>query len=191
MPLLEPVDFLAWMTPMGDVSPPTSMEDALGAADAAVLGTVVGVADGRRQFLDPQNSGAGLAAHVVMEVEPDEWLFGELGGRAGPVFVEAPWPTNLSIGALRDIAPIGSRVVVLAEDVTADAAMLSAPAIDAGLSDPVEGTLVVAPPWGLIVERDADGVPFPMQRYRPIVLAAAADGIEVASFDDIVDLIRR
>lgn len=174
----------------GDYALPRSLDDVLEGVDAAVLGRIVGVDHGRRWLLEDDNPTI-VASHVNVEVQPDEMLFGELPATGEPMYVEFPWPNNLSLDGLRETIPTDARVVVLAQFFGAEAADLSATAVAAGVSEPIPTNLVLVSPWGLMIESDAEGVMVPITESDGIVRVAQSIGIDVQSFDDIADLLRQ
>lgn len=176
----------------GDIEPPRSLDDALRYTDVAVVGTVVGVDHGRSEQLgvDPASHEPIIATYVNLEIAPKDVLFGELPAPDESIFVEFSWPTNLPIAKLQAQVPADSRAIILAS-LHRDAEQLSASLIATGDSNSIPANLVQTPPWGLIIEGDSEVGTLPSAGSVALFEAAKSVGIDIDSFDEAVDVLRR
>jgi hypothetical protein len=157
-----------------DYDPPRSIEDAVQGAPLVIVGTLVAVTDGRKEYIglecrlaDPEDETnrtcqgppdvIAYSSHVNLVIDPELVIAGNLEKPDADLHVEFHWPNNLSIDPLRASAPLGARVLVLGWPVP-DARAQAKPLEDAGLvpRDSVADNLYRFPPYGLAFA-DVDG----------------------------------
>jgi len=117
-------------------------------------------------------------------------LLGELSIEGESLLVEFPWPNNLPLDQLRATAPIGTELIVLAQNHRT-AATLSGDLIEQGLSRPIAPNLVQVTPWGMVARTRVTDANLAITGAVPLADAARSIGADVRGFDDLVELLQR
>jgi len=179
----------------GDPQYPTNPADVYELFDLVFVGEVVGFSDGRREQLgiDPDTEEPFTARFVNVEVNVVETFQNRSLDGFQKVSVEFGWPRNLDIEKLMRATPVGVRVIVLAKPVDMDFVVAtSRPLIEAGLldTDAIANNLVVAAPYGFILESpDADSE-YARNQERGFQFFAEGLNVEFDGFNGAIDLLR-
>lgn len=181
-----------------DSAIPETLETMVGSTSITMVGELVAVAPGRKEFLamgcDAVDDSTGnctdvekgpiFASHANLVVRPTSILRGELDAEDELVNVEIDWPINVGVDALASTFPHGTRVIIIGSPVKG-AKAAAAPLVALGIAkeEEVGSNLVGIPPYGFIME-SAEGVLAPMWGDHPLVEGDSATVF--ASFETAV-----
>jgi hypothetical protein len=165
---------------------PMNLEDMLDLIPLVVTGELVDVRSGRKEYLGPDGASDGVlyASYVNLVVQPARVLKGEVEDSDLSIYVEQPWPNNLDIDELRKDAPVGVRVILLAEAVSG--AQDSARKLEKeGIDQPsIPDNLVGVPAYGLIIDGVDGSALLPLLRNKHFRELVPDSRDAVDTFDD-------